>query len=268
MTASSAARQLSPLPAGRAGAARPTLDQTAASPVAAAVVRAGLARRCAEAAAVAASFGGLGLYLMQHLPATRGLSPMSEPLSKYALTPAGWLFDLAVTVLALGVGGIVAALVLTRTVRIASVPFAALSGCALGLVAIVIFPDYTNQTGGLTTIGWLHWSASVAAFAGPPLAAVLLARRHRQTGGRSWPLSAARWLSITAAICLTVYVAGAVLEWTTDLPVWLIGGAVERGLAAAEIAIAVTLAAWSRGRTPDLGAEPAAPSVLAEPGRG
>lgn len=251
MTASSAARQLSPLPAGRAGAARRTLDPAAASPVAADVVRAGLARRCAEAAAAAASFGGLGLYLMQHLPATRMLSPMSEPLSKYALTPAGWLFDLAVMVLALGVGGIVAALVLTRTVRISSVPFAALSGCALGLVAIVIFPDYTNQTGGLTTIGWLHWSASVAAFAGPPLAALLLARRH--AAGRSWPLSAARWLSIIAAICLTVYVAGAVLEWTTDLPVWLIGGAVERGLAAAEIAIAVTLAAWSRGRTADRG---------------
>jgi hypothetical protein len=254
LTASSAPPRLTALPAGAAGAAG---TAARALPVTTAGTRAGLARRCAELAAVAAGGGGLGLYLMQHLPATRALSPMSEPLSKYALTPAGWLFDLAVTVLALGVGGIVTALVLTRTVRVVSVPFTALSGCALGLVAIVIFPDYTNATGGLTTIGWLHWSASVAAFAGPPLAALLLARRHRLAGG-SWPLAAARWLSVTAACCLTVYVAGAVLEWTTELPVWRIGGAVERGLTAAEIAIAITLAAWSRGRATVLGVRSAA----------
>lgn len=249
MTATSVTSELSAIPSGLAGVAPRALRAAAATGVATAEdARAGLARRCAELAAVAAGCGGLGLYLMQHLPATRMLSPMSEPLSKYALTPAGWLFDLAVTALALGVGGIVAALVLTRTVTVTSAPFTALSGCALGLVAIVIFPDYTNHAGRLTTIGWLHWSASVAAFAGAPLAALQLARRQRRAAGCSWPLSAARWLSVAAGACLTVYVAGAVLEWTTDLPVWRVGGAVERGLAAAEIAIAVTLAAWSRGR--------------------
>lgn len=188
--------------------------------------------------------GAAGLGLLQLLPPVRHMNPMSEPLSKYALTGLGWLFDVAVLTLAVGVAGVLAALVLGRCVRVSSMTFVAMTACCVGLIAIVVFPDYTSA-GRLTTIGWLHWIAAVIAFCGPPIAPLILARRHRPATGCSRLPNFARYLSFTAMSCFAIFLVGTLLEWVAAIPAWRIGGIVERCLAGAEIAIAVVLAVWT-----------------------
>jgi hypothetical protein len=197
----------------------------------------------AEFGAVCAVSGAFGLGLLALLPGVRSLDPMSQPLSIYALTGLAWLFDGAVLALAVGVGGVLSALVLGRCVRVSSTAFVAMTACCVGLIAIVIFPDYTSA-GRLTTIGWLHWVAAVIAFCGPPIAPLVLARRHRSASGCSRLPATARMLSFTAMGCFAFFLGGTLLEWALGIPVWRIGGIVERTLATTEVAIAVVLAVW------------------------
>lgn len=200
-------------------------------------------RRFAEFGVVCAVSGALGLGLLELLPPVRSMDPMSQPLSMYALTGLGWLFDGAVLALAVGVGGVLCALVLGRCVRVSSMAFVAMTACCAGLIAIVIFPDYTSA-GRLTMIGWLHWIAAVLAFTGPPIAPLVLARRHRSASGCSRLPATARMLSFTAVGCFVFFLGGTLLEWMLGIPVWRVGGIVERTLATTEIAIAVVLAVW------------------------
>lgn len=209
--------------------------------------RATWARRLAEFGAATALGGLLGLWLVQRMPSTRAMNPLSEPLSKYALTVDGWLFDVAVLLLALAAAAVAVAVVLVGCATATSVPIVALGCCGLGLTGVVVFPDYTTVTGGFTGIGWTHWAASIAAFTGAPVAALTLARRHRTGVRRSRLLGVGRWLSWFAAAGLTLLVIGTIAGWLSSLPVQNVGGALERVLTATEIAIAAVLAAWSRG---------------------
>lgn len=190
------------------------------------------------------ALGSLAIATLHLLPEAGDMNPLSEPISKYALSSAGWLFDTGVIILALGLGAVISALVLGRKLPPSSAAFVALSICCLGLVVLVIFPDETSGR-TFTAVGWTHWTAAMIAFGGLPVAPVLIARHHRPDAGCSRLPAAARALSLTAGVGFIMLLVGSILEVVTVLPVWKIGGIVERFLGAAEIAAALVLAVWA-----------------------
>lgn len=201
-------------------------------------------RRLAGLGGAALLLGSLAIGSLHLLPATGGMNPLTEPISKYALSGAGWLFDTGVLVLALGMGALLSALVLGRSLAPSSTAFAAMVVCSVGLVVLVIFPDETSGR-TFTPTGWTHWVAAMVAFGGLPVAPLLIARRHRSASGCSRLPGAARLLSIAAAVGFVLLLIGSILEVVTVLPVWRVGGVVERTLAGSEIGAALLLALWA-----------------------
>ncbi len=177
------------------------------------------------------------------------LDPLSQPLSLYALTEEAWLFNTGVATVAVGLGLLLASMIRTGRVSRLSVESTTLLLCALGLVTLVVFPD-RNAQGGLTTIGRIHWTASMVAFAALPIAPVLLGRRHRRSAGCSALPGIARVLALVAMALVAVFVAGSIIRAVTPISLWHIGGAVERALAAVELAAAVLVGLWACGMRP------------------
>lgn len=176
---------------------------------------------------------------------SRSMSPLSEPLSNYALTRNGWLFDLAVVVLALGLATLLCALVVADVVELGSGSFVVTSACCACLVLLVVFPDRGSAT-GLSAIGWAHWGFAMAAFGGLLVTPVVLGSRHRSDTGCSRLPRIARWVSYWAGVWFALLVAGSVMEQVTRLAVWRVGGLVERALSASEVVVAMLLAVWAR----------------------
>jgi hypothetical protein len=178
---------------------------------------------------------------------SRNISPLSQPISDYALTRYGWLFDLAVVVLALGLGTLLCALVAAEFVQLGSGSFVATATCCACLVVLVVFPDQ-NAAGGLSASGWAHWTAAMAAFGGLLVPPVVLGSRHRTRTGCSRLPGSARRVSYSAGACFAVLLTGSVMDLATPLRVWRLGGLVERVLSASEVVVAMLLAVWaSRG---------------------
>jgi hypothetical protein len=203
------------------------------------------ARHLALFGTSAVAFCAASLGLLHVLPPGRGLSPVSTPLSDYALTSAAWLFDMSVLILAIGVGAVLAALVMGGYVRTGSLPFVVMSACCLALIAVVIFPDHALN-GLLGPSGWVHWGAAMVAFGSLPFASALLRRRHRGAGCRVRLRGLTRALSTTAGACFVVLFAGSTAELTMSLRVWRVGGIVERILGLTEMAVTVLMAGWAR----------------------
>jgi hypothetical protein len=171
------------------------------------------------------------------------VNPVSKPLSVYALTTAAWLFNSGVAALALGLGLILVALVRSGGVQRLSAESITLTLCAAGLLTLIVFPDI-GADGRLTTVGWIHWGASMAAFGALPVTPLLLGQRHPRSAGCSALLGVARLLALGAAGLLAIFVTGSALELLTSIPMWRIGGAVERALAAAELAALLLIGIW------------------------
>jgi hypothetical protein len=202
-------------------------------------------RRLGTLAAASVGLCTLFIALLHFLPAAQSLDPLATPISNYAQTPVGWLFDAAVIVLALGLAALLCALVLGGWVATSSAAFAVLTACCIGLIIVVLFPDRTAH-GALTTSGRMHWAAAMVTFAGIPVAPALLGHR-RNIGAHCAQLPGiARWLSVAAGGWFAVLFVGSVLQLSTSLPLWHIGGAIERGLAVTEMLIAIVLATWAR----------------------
>lgn len=236
----------------------------------------------AAAGAVAVGCSAAALTLMQVLPASGAwLDPISTPLSNYALTGAAGWFDAALLLLLVAELVLLGALLLAGLVRVGSFAFTTLGLCALGLGAMVVFPNHTSATGQLTSTGWLHLAAAVLAFGGPPLACLALARHHQQAAGCSRLPGIMGWLGAFTlgwfAVLATVTTLGWALgpatstppdwsvQWTggagTSVAVWQyyphghqystgsdLGGdygLIERGLTAAELLIAMVLITWA-----------------------
>jgi hypothetical protein len=191
---------------------------------------------------VAVAGGSVMIGLLRATPVR--IDPITQPLSMYALTAAAWLFDCGVSAVALGVGILLLALVRSGRVTGLSVESIALLLCSAGLVTLLVFPD-RNPHGTLSAVGWTHWVASVVAFGTLPIAPVLLGRRHRRTAGCSALPGIARLLALVAMALLAVFVIGSALQYTLSIPVSRIGGAVERCLAAAELATALLIGLWA-----------------------
>lgn len=201
-------------------------------------------RRLAGLAAVSVAICTLVIMLLHVLPAGRSMDPLTTPISNYAQTSAGWLFDAAVLVLAIGLAALLCALVIGGWVATSSAAFAVLTACCLGLIVVVIFPDRTSG-GHLTTAARLHWSAAMVTFAGIPVAPALLGHRRNIGSSCSRLPGIARGLSLAAGGWFAVLFVGSLLQLSTSLPLWHIGGAVERGLAITEMLIAIVLATWA-----------------------
>lgn len=182
------------------------------------------------------------LAVLHLLPASDGLSPISKPLSAYALTPDGAIFDIAVLQLAAGM--MVVALALILDGRLRPVVAVALATCITGLVGLVIFPDLTGAHGP-TPLGWAHWSASVIAFGAMPLIPVRMWWRHRNGAGCRTIARASGIIGIAAYGWFALFLIGNIIAFATNIPLWRIGGLAERLLAVTELAGAAAVAIWA-----------------------
>lgn len=209
----------------------------------------------------------LSAFLVLHLlPISGRLSPVSVPLSNYALTPAGWLFNAGVLALILGLLCLLAALVAAGELSRVSPPVLVTVGCCLALCVVVLFPNRTLPDGALTSAAELHWVAAMAAFAGLPVAPLLLARRHRMRVGCSGLPRVAGWLATGATVWFVALLSGSIMAFTDHRHVWHIGGVVERALAGSEIVAALLLAVWLwRGCRCHRPAQPVAAADRTEP---
>lgn len=201
------------------------------------------------AARMCAGFGGAAvvacmaaLVILHLLPASAGVNPISQPVSMYALTADGDLFDWAIVATAAGLAAIMAALILDR--RADRALMVALGITALGLIAVVLFPDVTTAH-GFTPIGRAHWIASMIAFGVMPLVPLRMHLAHRGLGGCG-RVDALCGRSAAASLgCFAALFVGNVIAFATGLPLWRVGGLVERLLVAAELTAAAIVALWT-----------------------
>ena len=89
---------------------------------------------------------GAALLVLLHA-VSKSISPLSQPISDYALTRYNWLFDLAVVVLAVGLATLLCALVAADLVELGSGSFVATAMCCVCLVVLVVFPDQGSAGG-------------------------------------------------------------------------------------------------------------------------
>lgn len=201
--------------------------------------------RTLTALSALAVLGCVGAFVALHfLPISGRLNPVSVPLSNYALTPAGWLFNAGVVALVIGLLCLLAALVAAGELSRVSLPVLVTAGCCLALTVVVICPDRTLPDGALTSAAQLHWVAAMAAFAGLPVVPLLLARRHRTRVGCSGLPRVAGWLAKGAGVWFVALLGGSIMGFTARNHVWHVGGVVERALAGSEIVAALLLTAW------------------------
>jgi hypothetical protein len=187
---------------------------------------------------------GAAMLVLLHA-VSKSMDPLSQPISNYALTRYGWLFDLAVAVSALGLAALLCALVAAELVELGSGSFVVTATCCLCLVVLVVFPDQ-DAAGGLSASGWAHWASAMAAFGGLLVAPVVLGSRKRASTGCSRLPGIARWVSYCAGAWFAMLLIGSIMEEVTRLGMWGLGGLVERALSMSEVVVAMLLAVWAR----------------------
>lgn len=199
-------------------------------------------RRLARLAILLVLLGAALLVLLHAV--SKSISPLSQPISDYALTRYNWLFDLAVVVLAVGLATLLCALVAADLVELGSGSFVATAMCCVCLVVLVVFPDQ-GAAGGLSASGWAHWTAAMVAFGGLLVTPIVLGSRHRTRSGCSGLPGIARRVSYSAGAWFAVLLTGSVMELVTPLSIWRLGGLVERALSASEVVMAMLLGVWA-----------------------
>ena len=202
-------------------------------------------RRSATVAAASGTFGAAVIVVLHLLPAGRALNPVSEPISNYALTSDGWLFDVGVIGLTLGLIALLSALVRSGCVAVLSPSFAVMGACCAGLVGVVVFPDQTSGGGSFSGPAQAHWAAAMLTFGGLALAPALIG--HRRASECSPLPRVARWLSVSSGWWFTLLFVGSILRVSAALPLPVphIGGVVERALVGTEVVVAGVLTAWA-----------------------
>ncbi|WP_199433068.1 DUF998 domain-containing protein [Qaidamihabitans albus] len=216
--------------------------------------------RALPAAALAALLGGIVLMaLLQVLPATSDIDPVRRTISEYALGPVGWVFGVAVLLIAGGSAMAFGTLVRRGLVRPLSgnTVFAAL--WTAGLLAIVVFPK-TDWSVGPSIEGTIHRYASIVAFVCLPLAVLLAARAaYPHSPG---PRRLTRWLAFTSLLWFGVIIGAVVVMLAGGPPWWrsIPLGLVERMLALNEV-LAVVALTLGQLRAPASAPDPVATRV-------
>lgn len=210
-------------------------------------VRSGTPRRFAGIAVFLMLLGAALLGLLHII--SKELNPLSQPISDYAFTRDGWLFDIAIVVLALGLATLLCALVAAGLVELGSGSFVVTVACCVCLVILDVFPN-RGSGADLSASGWAHWAAAMVAFGGLLVTPVVLGSRHRRDTGCSRLPGIARWVAYVAGGCFALLLMGSVMEEVTRLRVWRVGGLVERALSLTEVTVAMLLAVWARRGCP------------------
>jgi hypothetical protein len=179
-------------------------------------------------------------------PRAAWVDPVRRPLSEYALHENGWVFGIAVSVLAAGSLAGWAALVGARLMAPASLASVGLLLWSVGMAGVVAFPKH-NWSLGPSVTGNVHRAASVLGALSLPLAALLLARAWRAQP--HWRTHALRvgGLGLLCLLCFTPIVVAVVVEPLTGVRWWraIPLGAVERAMGASWILTVVALGWWA-----------------------
>jgi hypothetical protein len=174
-------------------------------------------------------------------PGSRGLEQMMLPISNYAFTANGWLFDVAVVVLACGLALLISALVRGGCLAGRSPARLLLSACSVGLVLVVVFPEHT-LSGAVGLTGKIHWVAAMFAMGGLTSAPALLGRHCE--GECSALISRTRLLGAGTAPCFLVMLVASLGRYAGwPIPIWFFSFS-ERAVVALDLAVAGELTAW------------------------
>ncbi|PVZ03435.1 uncharacterized protein DUF998 [Actinomycetospora cinnamomea] len=214
---------------------------TSAAPVPARLVATG-----ARAGTAAVTLALVIIGAMHLVGPSSRIDPVRRTISEYAVVEGGWLFDVAVVGLAVGSAGVLAALVAARLTPLRSLSAVMLGTWCGGLLLVVAF-EKTNWSIGPSVSGYIHRYASLVAFLALPVAALLLARRHRDDPAARPYRVGVRWGSWLALASFLPIVAAIALRSVTGVPWWRAVplGLLERGLALAEVLVVALLGAWA-----------------------
>jgi len=180
----------------------------------------------------------------------RGRTRRLQTISEYVYSSGAWAFDIGVVALAAGSAALILGLVRRRLVTPISPGSIFLTLWVIGLAGIVAFPKH-NWAIGPSGSGTVHRVASLIAFLAGPVAVLLIARRHRDSG----VARAAFWLAIGGLAFLGVLVGAIVTAAVTGGSWWQLIplGLVERGITGFDVAAVVALGVWViRGDQPAL----------------
>jgi len=243
-------------PTGRSGA--PDLT---APPVPIAPDRLPVQDRAGARALTVAALAGLAgaavlIGIMHLLPETAGISAVRQTISEYALTDAGWMFNLAVIATAASSALVFYALLLTRQASWRSIGLVFGGLWIAGLLVIVAFPKH-NWAIGPSMNGQIHRVASVVAFLGLPVAVMLLTRRARAIGARPTGAADSRWARVAfwlgagSLVWFSPVIVAMVMAPRTGTP-WFRAiplGLIERGMVITEVTAIVAVALWALAAT-------------------
>ncbi|RIJ67797.1 DUF998 domain-containing protein [Nakamurella silvestris] len=191
----------------------------------------------------------LAIGALHLLPQTSGISPVRRTISEYALSPLGWVFEVAVLLLAAGSAAILLALVRCGLVKPVSTGSALLALWSVSLVMLVIFTKH-NWAVGPSTEGQVHRVFSLVAFLSLPIGVLSIARRRRDRAHpvadrvSAWWATGLGWLSLAwfSPLALAVLLAPITgTPWYRAIPL----GLVERGLALTEVLAVACLGIWA-----------------------
>lgn len=172
------------------------------------------------------------------------VNPLRRTISEHGLGPGGWVFALAVGLLA--AGSLAIGLSLLRGRLAGALGAVALAGWSAGLLITAWFPKH-DWSVGPSVSGDIHRMGSVLAFLSLPVAALLISGRWLRHPEWRWParavclcgLGALLWVAgIAAAVAVA---AGEGVPWWRAVPL----GLVERGLAGTEVAAVVAMGLWA-----------------------
>ncbi|MEU5865628.1 DUF998 domain-containing protein [Nonomuraea sp. NPDC047529] len=189
---------------------------------------------------------GISVIVGLELTSLAETNPFRRTISEHGLGPGGWIFGLAVGLLAAGSAAIGVSLARRRLAG--AVGTIALMGWSVGLLLTAAFHK-NDWAVGPSMSGSIHRVGSFVAFLSLPLAAVIIARpwRHRE---RRRSAVVAFGLGVCSALWVvgigTAMVIGARhgLPWYRVMPL----GLVERVLAGTEVAALLALGVWAAGR--------------------
>jgi hypothetical membrane protein len=188
---------------------------------------------------VATALGALLVGVLHLVPPSVSVDPVRRTISEYALLTNGWVFDLAVLVLAGGSAVVLVALIRLDLVRPVSLGTLGLLLWSVGLTLVVIYPK--NR---FTADGAIHRAASLIAFIALPVAAIAIGavwRRHERWRREGWT---AVGLGVVSLLCFSPLVWAVLFSeerWWRAIPL----GAVERAIALSEVVAVVVLGVWA-----------------------
>lgn len=188
--------------------------------------------------------------------ATDGMNLLRRTISHHALETDGWLFDLAVALLAVGSIGLIAALLARGVVPLRSGATLAIGLWPVGLLLVAVFTKH-DWSVGPSASGYLHWAGTLVAFLSLPVGVLLLGGRWRTDARWGRHARIARLLGVASLICFTPLVIAIGVHVFDGTPWWRVIplGLVERLLASTEILAVLAVGHWaiSASRSRSLG---------------